>query len=129
MKKVVFSNNLIDYLKDSRGQYIMENRAIGEKIAQEYLNEEEILDYELFLLIEEHYHRTNRPVYFSDYYDLLKDILVEQKKYLWADLENIFDKRVKGKTQVGLDAIALGFVEGIMKIWPDLKHVLEAEVY
>ena len=120
MEKVENAEEIIAYLKQSREELIMMYREIGEKIALRYINDK-ILDYESFLLIETLYNETLYPKDYSDCYDELRSVMDAYQDGLWNDLEESFDEHVRDKSDVSLNAIARGFVDGVMEFWLEIK--------
>lgn len=124
MIKAANSEDLITYLKQSKEDFIMNNREIGKGISLEYINDK-ILDYESFMLIEKLHNDAVNFDRFSSCYDDLKEVLDEHQDAIWVQLEESFNDQVTGKSPACYNAIARGFVEGVMEIWSEIKDEVE----
>ena len=116
--------DLITYLGQSKLEYEMNNYGIRKEMALEYANDK-ILDYESFHLIETVYDQSVNYQVFSNCYDDLKVVLDEHQDALWAELAKGFDQRVTGRSKVCFNAMAKGFVEGVMEIWSEIKDQVQ----
>ena len=128
MKHSDISRKLIDSLKESKEYFIMSNRDRGREIALDYINEE-ILDYESFLLIETLCNEVLLPSNYSDCHDQLMSVLANHQYNVQTDLQEDIDEEARGKSMVCFNAIARGFVEGVMKFWAENKEKLDEDFF
>lgn len=124
MNKIENCDELINYLKVSKEDYISDNQKIGNEIAIEYMNDK-IVDYEFVVLVENHYDNASHSGNWSNCYSELQDMLDGHPNDIWTDLAETFSQRVIGKSDTCLDAIAFGFLDGIMDIWSEIKDKVE----
>lgn len=122
--KINDHEELINSLKQSKFEYVKDNKVVGKEIGLEYMNDN-MLDYESLMLIDELYVEVCDTQDYSNCYKRLKDLLEEHPSDIWFDLVGTFNQRVIGKSRACFDAIAEGFLDVVMEVWAEIREEVD----